>query len=321
MCFQKARTYLPSSLFQCVLHTEICFANIHKYRFNWKLSTPYSFGGNCWVTGVDWNIRAWLLNLSYFWTYSPLELGNPSYLISPHSLHLPLLCWVLSLRMFDEDREVSYYTAAMACCVLAQLLSDFLVSPWQGTSALELLEELCWKLTLSYLELKITLSLPGLGQHPATLLHYGWGLEADKRRKEFIKAGHFAFLQKGTLAKGQWEKRKHRLQGLLLGFPTGNVVQEDCDWKEGTYSLFPEITMMMMMKSVNIIKLLLCARHSASYFTHFILLFHLIFTTTVWNTSPPMPFLQTDSAGDLRWKKKEIQLKFIERNDTTGPIL
>lgn len=90
--------------------------------------------------GVDWDMRVWLLNLLYFWIYPPLGLGNPSYLISPHSLHLPLLCRALSLRQFEEETEISYFTEVMALRVLGQLLSDFLVSPPQGTSVLGLPE-------------------------------------------------------------------------------------------------------------------------------------------------------------------------------------
>lgn len=131
---RKQELSLPSSLFKCALHTKISFANIHKYRFNWKLSTPHSYSGNCWVMGVDWDTRVWLLNLLCFWIYPLLGLGNPSYLISPHSLHLPLLCRALTLRRFDEETEVSYFTGAMAPRVLSQRLSDFLVSPPQGTS-------------------------------------------------------------------------------------------------------------------------------------------------------------------------------------------
>lgn len=90
--------------------------------------------------GVDWDMRVWLLYLLCFWIYPLLGLGNPSYLISPHSLHLPLLCRALSLRPVEEETEVSYFTGAMAPRVLGQLLSDFMVSPPKGTSARRLPE-------------------------------------------------------------------------------------------------------------------------------------------------------------------------------------
>ena len=90
--------------------------------------------------GVDWDIRTWLLNLLYFWIHPPVGLGNPSYLISPHSLPLPLLCRGLSLKRFDEEMEVSYFPWSRGPCVLGQLLTDFPVSPLQGISTLELPE-------------------------------------------------------------------------------------------------------------------------------------------------------------------------------------
>ena len=89
---------------------------------------------------VDWDVIAWLLNLLYFWNHPPVGLVNPSYLISPHSLPLPLLCRELSLKGFDEEMEVSYFTGAVAPCVLGQLLSDLPVSSLQGTSTPELPE-------------------------------------------------------------------------------------------------------------------------------------------------------------------------------------
>lgn len=78
--------------------------------------------------GVDWDIRAWLLNLLYF--YSLPHWTGKSFLsnLSTHSLHLLLLCRVLSLGWFDEEMEVRCLTEGMALCVLAQLPSDFLVS-------------------------------------------------------------------------------------------------------------------------------------------------------------------------------------------------
>ena len=40
---------------------------------------------------MDWDVRARLLNLLYFWNHLPVGLVNPSYLISLHSLPLLLL--------------------------------------------------------------------------------------------------------------------------------------------------------------------------------------------------------------------------------------
>ena len=44
---------------------------------------------------------------------------------------------------------------------------------------------------------------------------------------------------------------------------------------ERRHSLFAKIAVMMMVTSVNIMKLLICARYSATYFTRIILLFNL----------------------------------------------
>lgn len=85
---------------------------------------------------VDWDVIVWLLNLLCFWKHPPVGLVNPSYLISPHSLPLLLLCRELSLKGFDEEMEVSYFTGAVAPCVLSELP----VSSLQGTSTPELPE-------------------------------------------------------------------------------------------------------------------------------------------------------------------------------------
>lgn len=136
---QKQGLILLLLLLMCSAHMTH-FANIHKYSSNWKLSTPYSHSGNCWVMEVDWDVRARLLNLLYFWNHLPVGLVNPSYLISLHSLPLLLLCGELSFKGFDEEMEVSCFTGTVALCVLGQLLSDLPISSLQGTSTPELPE-------------------------------------------------------------------------------------------------------------------------------------------------------------------------------------
>lgn len=86
----------------CPVHRDICIAKFHKCRFNRKLSTPCLSSGDCWVTGVDWDIRTWLLNLLYSWISPPGILKPFLSNLSTLSRHLPLLCRVLSLRGFDE---------------------------------------------------------------------------------------------------------------------------------------------------------------------------------------------------------------------------
>lgn len=183
------------------------FANIHKYSSNWKLSTPYSHSGNCWVMEVDWDVRHRLLQPSILLEPSPSGLVNPSYLISLHSLPLLLLCRELSFKGFDEEMEVSYFTGTVALCVLGQLLSDLPVSSLQGTSTLNCLSSCVGNImSLSWIENYIITSWAGL--MPSYTSHCGWDLETDKKRKEFIKSGHFIFLQKGTKAKRPMRGKK-----------------------------------------------------------------------------------------------------------------
>lgn len=183
------------------------FANIHKYSSNWKLSTPYSHSGNCWVMEVDWDVRAWLLNLLYFWNHLPAGLVNPSYLISLHSLPLLLLCRELSFKGFDEEMEVSYFTGTVALCVLGCWVTYpsplyRAPPPWTAwVAVLKVILEfiLNWKLYYHF-----------LGWANAQL-HFSTVAETWKqirKGKNSSKAGHFIFLQKGTKAKGQWEERK-----------------------------------------------------------------------------------------------------------------
>lgn len=120
-----------------------------------------------------------------------------------------------------------------------------------------------------YLELKITLSLPGLGRHPATLLHCGWGLEADKRRKEFIKSWSLWLSAERDFS----QRPRRETETKASKSPVGVYSRECCPeglWLERRYSLFAQIAMTMTTISVNIIKLLVCASYSASYYMHFI---------------------------------------------------
>lgn len=50
-------------------------------------------------------------------------------------------------------------------------------------------------------------------------------------------------------------------------------------YRERRHSLFAETAAVMMATSVDIIKLLICARHNAGYFIYITLLLHLIITT------------------------------------------
>ena len=61
------------------------------------------------------------------------------HLLPAHPVSLGFIS-VLSLKGFEEEMEVSYFTGAVAPCVLGQLLSDLPVSSLQGTSTPELPE-------------------------------------------------------------------------------------------------------------------------------------------------------------------------------------
>lgn len=93
-----------------------------------------------------------------------------------------------------------------------------------------------------YLELKITLSLPGLGQHPATLLHCGWGLEADKRWKEFIKSWSLCLSAGRDFSQRPRREKETKASKSLVGVCSRECCLEGL-WLERRYRRFAQIAM------------------------------------------------------------------------------
>lgn len=177
----------------------------------------------------------------------PPGIGNPPCLISPHSRHLSLL-WGMQRSKMVLMRTPCFagFTGMVSLCGLAQLLSDFLVSSLQDITSPNCLSSCVERSPWVYLELKVILSLPGVGQHPALLFHYAWDLETDKRRvkkkkKKTVKATSFFFffsIERVFSQKLMREKEIKVSRSLAEGHSREGSPQEGSACKEGLASLF-----------------------------------------------------------------------------------
>lgn len=183
---------------------------------------------------VDWDMRVWLLNLLCFSIYSLLGLGNPSYLIFPHSLHLPFSAehWVsgsLTKRQRSATSLEQWPPVSWANCWMPSWFPLHKAPP-----PLDCLSCCVESYPWVYLELKITLSLPGLSQHPATFLHCGWDLEVDERRKEFIKSRSLCLSAERDLSQRSTREKEIKSSRSLVGVHSRECCLEGL-WLERRY--------------------------------------------------------------------------------------
>lgn len=142
----------------------------------------------------------------------------------------------------------------------------------------------------------------------STQLHFFTVAKAWKQIRvgnNSAKAGHFAFLMKRDFRQRPMREKEIKASRSLTGVYSRKCCPEGL-WLERRQSLFAQITMIIVMMSGNIIKLLIWARHSASYLTHFILLFHSTFTSYNTDTFIPLYYFYRLQTSEDKEKQRNI---------------